>query len=991
MLSLFDTLHDFWKERKLVKNDEEDEDDEPIDEGKQQRLQNYLVNFLYGFTKKQVPRGSNLENINILLNSLTGGFVTSVTSKYERSIVKFYEKASSSSGDLYFDTTEGITYGEIINAWDEWQASGKPGGQLPPLWIDYANSYGASNILEISLGQDKVYNSYGMVQRMGKQSIIANFILNYMFPGFTLADNTGYITFDAKTGVVGKTFRDIDNVYNLVTPGNISDSAPTSFNSLSNRNEFIFPSATGEHAFTSNMYTKNSVLIKFSDMGFSNKNPYGFALNINNKVFPFSSTQKQGPSVNYLVDLILTPNIATPTLSTIINITNKENDAAYSKLLSTDGLPLDIKRGGDYEQVNCAVAVEQDRGHVIMSTIDILCSLYARLRRQNTILHVNEKLTLFRFPSKISVDPVKQRLQKIKYDSIKTIQALQIISGFISNNIYKDIADLKANLINFIKNGFFIDKTRTIKKNIPVGALSALENIMTLLVKIRMVDILISLTKLTINAPDITIDQINAAIPILEAYVQNPTPEQADNVDATNKGFANTNINNDIQMISSVFNLTTNQRKVLNEGGNLLELNHDFYKVVQNGTNSYISFNYLGECKTINFSNKLYAIIFDILNKLDRMINSRSGRNAEKNLYNNLHLMDYFSNVNLLMESFNNTDLGEAVYNALQPETTATEAVTAWYNGLPNVLTQIYSNPSITQYLSTMQGGRIRHKKQKIVEMKGGKYADIVQYYNLSDLLRDISGRAAYFLESIITTEHKNISSLTDLKQMLTQKYANALISTIAEIKFDWLNGLMSIQTNIDDSYTYTPTAAEYIIITMLSMYYDNATHSNDADIGELLDDISAALYAPFISQNMVAQVSRRSTRGAVTQTNDMAALIFTSPIPAEVIIIIVLTLIDNTMQEKNGNAKEKQGHFYQYIKSNNIPSNFFENAASWNDLPRYLYVYISFAINDTFPTKSFDLLRGGFLTKKNKTRRNKNKRNNKKRSSNKKKTMHRK
>jgi hypothetical protein len=983
LLPYFDTLHDFWKERKKKNNDEEDEDNEPIDENKLEIIHNYLVDFLYDKFKMKPKLNKSIKNINLFLTNLTNNEVTSVISNYERSLLKYYEKMIPDI--LYSHTSESITYGEIINAWDEWERSGKPGGSLPPLWINYINSYGISNILEISVGQDDKYTSYGIVQKEKKQNIISNFILNYMFPEFTLSSNTGYISFDAKSGVVGKTFRDIDNVYNLITPANIADSAPTSFSALQNRNDFVFPSKNGIHEFTSNIYTKDIFNIQFINNNFSNVNPYGFNLNIGPYNFPFSSSQKQGPSVNYLIDLILNPKNASPSLSTIIKLS--KDDDKYIQLLQNSGLPFDIKRGGDYEQVNCAIHFKNDGNYVIMSTIDILCSLFSRLNKQNTIFHVNENLSLYRFPTKTSIDPKQQKLQKTKYDSIKTLQSIKVIKGFLNGGLYSDIENLKQHIKVFIDNGIFYDKTRKFKKDAPPNNLSNLENIMTLLVKIRMIDIYKSLVDLNISRPDITLKQIDDSIPLLEEYIQNPTEEKANLMDDINQSFSITNIYKDIQKIKSLFNLTTNQIKVLNKGENILELNHEFYKLTTFNT-TIPEFIYTGECKTINFSNKLYAIVYDVLNKLDRMIYSRSARNAEKNLYNSLHLMDYFTNINLIMESFKDSQLGYDMYNALQPESNSSAAVSEWYKNLYSVLQNIYNN------LIQTKGGNIVNKKYKKDKkynrllykndkMKGGiiQNYEIVQYISLSDLLRTISGKAAYFLESIAITE-KNMD-ITQLKIILYTKYLPSLISTMNEIKFIWLNGLMSIQNNIDESYIYEPTSTEYIINSLFTLFYNYNQSINDTDFNEIFDDVNNTLYEKFINQYGI--INNRNVRGANTAMNDLLGLLLIAIpnennygnyfknriIPAEIIIIIVLTLIDNTMQQdkRSKYEKYKQGLFFDLINKNKstLPSNFFDTKDSWNSLPTYLYVYTTYAIKNIFPSRELlGLLRGGFLENKN-------------------------
>ena len=202
-LALEDSIHDFWKERKTKTID----DDEEIDEDKMINLHNFLI-----------KKGSNLLNkpnlttMQQLLGELTNNTVTSPTSEYERSIERYYETKSPLKNELFFDTKERITYGEIIRAWDEWDKQ----GQLPPLWLNYNNKAGFQNVLDIYFGNDTEYPSFGLIQSRQKDKIIGNFILNYMFPEFTLKNNIGYLTFDANAGLIGKIFRSFDNIFNLV-------------------------------------------------------------------------------------------------------------------------------------------------------------------------------------------------------------------------------------------------------------------------------------------------------------------------------------------------------------------------------------------------------------------------------------------------------------------------------------------------------------------------------------------------------------------------------------------------------------------------------------------------------------------------------------------------------------------------------------------------------------------------------------------------------
>jgi hypothetical protein len=110
---------------------------------------------------------------------------------------------------------------------------------------------------------------------------------------------------------------------------------------------------------------------------------------------------------------------------------------------------------------------------------------------------------------------------------------------------------------------------------------------------------------------------------------------------------------------------------------------------------------------------------------------------------------------------------------------------------------------------------------------------------------------------------------------------------------------------------------------------------------------------------------------------NDIGALILSNPknIPAEIINLLALTLIDNTMQGDRQQQEEttKKGYFYHLLHNSDIPMNFFDNQSSWNDLPRYLYVYISYIVKGNVETlREFRKISGGGMsvsTKKRKTK----------------------
>ena len=446
-LALEDSIHDFWKERKTKKT--ESDDDDEIDDLKMEALHTFLV-----YKGRDLLKNPGLTNIQSVLGVLTNDAVKSATSEYERSIEHYYETKSEYKSELFYATKERITYGEIIRDEEEWSKIPKEKRDvLPPLWLKYNNKLGVQNVLDIYFGNDPEYPSFGIVQSKKKEGVIGNFILNYMFPKFTLEnpEKKAYLTFDANAGLIGKIFRKFTNIFNLITPANIGDSASTDFNALENRNIYQFPTnvvGKAEYVFDSNYYTrrdnpsanKQPVIIKFIDNGFGYNNPYGFTLNISvvgglESNFPFSSTQKQGPSVNYLSGLMIDKSIIPKKKkSTILNMNAglqqlfAPNDTINNYPSITTDLCMDLKRGGDYEQVNSAVRVRQIGLTVIMVTIDTLCSLYSRLLAQPTIHHVSTTglITLSRFSDQ-SVDPEIMKLANLHYRSITNGNRLVIM------------------------------------------------------------------------------------------------------------------------------------------------------------------------------------------------------------------------------------------------------------------------------------------------------------------------------------------------------------------------------------------------------------------------------------------------------------------------------------------------------------------------------------------------------------------------------------
>jgi hypothetical protein len=970
ILPLFDTLHDFWKERKLAKNDEEDEDNELMDEDKLITMRNLLVDRLYQTTGNQLVSADPNTNINNLLKKMSGNRISSATSNYERTVEKFYE---AQSPELFADTKERITYGDIIKSYAQNSAN-------PSIKQKFMNSIGSNCILEISPGDDNDFPSFGMVQRNPTyMSYVANFILEYFQSTITSKAYQAFFTFDAKPGIVGKTFRDIEESFQLVTPANIADSAITTFKALKNRNEYQFltnGAIADQFLFSSNAFTREVARISFANRGFNSKNPFGFNLQIDsargNLTFPFSSSQKQGPSVNYLVDLMVdvvrgTVGSAAPNISTILNMNNIN---AAPELIQA-GILFDLKRGGDYEQVNLAKGLSDSR-FVIFSTIDILCALFSRIQKQNTILHVNETMTLYRFPT-TGIDPVIMEFQQVKYKSGKLVQNLEIIKKVIESGMFTDIAEFVEKIKTYLQSGFFIDMSnRKSERNTS-------ESITNKVIKSRLLDIYPVLFNLNGNCQqyitllesqggDTTtlLSNITEDVTILKQMVSYEGPPiDYSEITRIIEKYNAVSTQELIIWLQESFDLTPNQIKMIQDNGeNPLGLNYEFYTTIPSNTGTPIpKFKYSGNYTQLNFSNKLYSTLFDVINKFERMVNSTSSRGS-KNLYKKLQDMGYFTLVINIYNSYVDKTIAEAVNNALMPEATDDDSVAAWFGALLTNLNTILTPNAQTFFGPTfiMTGGNSDKIKHKPI-LSGKKYlggtADLLQCQHLSDLLRLISGTAAQFIESFIsenvdaTQAPVQITSPSTLMIALTAQLP-LCIETMENIRFLLSDGLMSIQNNIDEAYEYKPTTSEIYLLFILSLVstYDAA----NSFVGNVTDNFYVEAYSVH-DDATTREVTRMST-----QMNDIAALYMTSKYPAEIINLLLLTLFDNVMQQlPAGPLTPKDSYFSNIISKTKRISNAFDNDATWGRIPNYAFSYVTYITTDKQLTREQrSLLSGG-------------------------------
>jgi hypothetical protein len=426
VLAVLDSYHDFCKGERTTKSarDSNSEDDEG-DPRRIAVMRDYLPKLLQNLYGASIGN-SYQENIK----NITCQKVSSV-SAIEHSGVTFFEEDPVFRDVLSAnpEAREVLTFQEIIDAY-----------ATPVTKEALINKYKNGlqyRVLELSKSGRRFGKDPARATTETKEiEILSDFLLNFFF--FTSEPPGGvHMSFDAGERIVGDIFRDRKNVKCCIFPETLADSATTSFGMLAGRTEFVYPSTQKVIEFTSNLFSKNKYKIYFEDKGYSDQNPYGFTMNIEHKtkpgvklVLPFSPKQTEGPSVNYLIDLLKlaeensgkapAAKIKYATIEkkgTILNIGDAldKNDVFRAEFEAeagahTNGILPDLKRGGDHEAVNASKAARDLRyKNFIFCTIDILCALKARLEMINTIWQGKDKIILYRYPTVLPADVMKHK------------------------------------------------------------------------------------------------------------------------------------------------------------------------------------------------------------------------------------------------------------------------------------------------------------------------------------------------------------------------------------------------------------------------------------------------------------------------------------------------------------------------------------------------------------------------------------------------------
>lgn len=264
---------------------------------------------------------------------------------------------------------------------------------------------------------------------MNKRKQIAQFLHTFLYPGIS-PDTVVYYTFDAGAPNVVESVQGLTNVRGLVMPQNIADSGNTMTSQLgAEPNLHYF--AEQEMPVFSNVYTKSrGYTIVYRNLGYEENSPSRFAYVIQRPegetVIDYSDDRERanekrrngysnGPPVDHLIGCIQylwqlgqggsTVPVPPPSkIRDFMPLFSRLNLTADSPIRSEQvqrsvgpgDLFLDVKRGGDWDQIMGAIYAATKLGPVIFCTEDLLCATAAWLMGAPCVFSNNTGLYLFK-------------------------------------------------------------------------------------------------------------------------------------------------------------------------------------------------------------------------------------------------------------------------------------------------------------------------------------------------------------------------------------------------------------------------------------------------------------------------------------------------------------------------------------------------------------------------------------------------------------------
>lgn len=469
-LAAQDTPHDFWDGERKTKGTNPDVLDGPDKATKIAKVREIIESAIGTLFPGQTP--IDTVTFGLIHKDKTNNWIGK-PSEYERDLIVNWEKIHPTH--FFSQNKAEIKYEEIVE---------NPQG----LMEKFQANRGFVNVLSIT-PRAKDIESFTTAER----NTIANFILTFFGIG---GGNPIGITYDASPIAVRKIFNDIDQAYTYIYPESIADSATTSLKGKNVAYPFHKDTVIKSNYYTKNMITM-SIALKPGQLPFSKLNPYGFKwqfagggglVDVN-----FSSDERSGPSVNYLIDC-MTSSIPEATKRSRDGLVNLD---PLAPLVAAQGGPgnkllLDIKRTGDFEQVNASLGDPE----CIFATIDHLASFYARTVHKNCIWTQNQssEMVLYRFPTEQLSERKNRELGLVlfvteQYMRLKLATELNTTNNFsIASNEFRNGVNL---VYSSSKNSEHKQKLRTMADSgaIDFNAKQVLDLFVTACLRIKCGDV----------------------------------------------------------------------------------------------------------------------------------------------------------------------------------------------------------------------------------------------------------------------------------------------------------------------------------------------------------------------------------------------------------------------------------------------------------------------------------------------------------------------
>ena len=758
-LAFLDSIHDFWPERGTKSVTDEDEDEpEELDENRLETVHNELV----GSIQQYVGRGDSIEQI---MSHFTEGNVTSVHGVEDKTLAFFKKKINPFNGEERVFTIDDILTRYKFK--EDYQSD----------WDKYSKAVSSINIsdsIEIQ-GNGKSIKSLSDTDR----NVIGFFILAYLNPGVNPGTSNIGLTFDMSPRDVGKIFNRFDQVHNAIYPQNVSDSASTSFSALLGRS--LYYDVTGKQQVTpgaiqearTNAFTIGKYRIAFIDRGFGKTNKFGFSIGITDMngrpigEIPFGPRSEQGPSVNYLMDIISSKGSTLKTVVPKIGTVAKLNGlGVYDK-----DLLFDLKRLGDQEQM----LVAGDGVYTV--TGDRFAHAFRRLIRRSGIYHSVKGLRISRFRPLSPEEAIKQS-QQFRLKS--TYEKLKLVVSFLTQygTVGSDLDTMKNHVLFGIQKGYVFSDPIDIPNLSPDFIDSNYTNIgstfATRIARYRMVDILNHIETLRTSLQNVFSQQslIKNAFDVIQAAV--PTKLYDQNIeDALN--YADSFLVNiqELRTMNISFDADARPFSLYTQ---LFEPNGRMIKGV---TNSFFNFS------TGPFTHPESGLA-SIVSKL--LVNRKSRRpEAVKDAINKL-LVQYFISRDLVKEAFFDktflstleaaTDISSGLTTA-QVVGSVDAVVPEGKQGILQVISRTYQVISsvIAPYSKQPYTDATPPPFRRGVQL-GGDAGHVLQYRDIHELFVEICSDAAVASESGDTALH-----------------------ALDNIEAKWMNGINEIRQQALDEY----------------------------------------------------------------------------------------------------------------------------------------------------------------------------------------------